>query len=393
MLAAFAWARSAIAEERGGEEGQARTAILELSDSSLIERAWQTLFPDSAAPAGEYAALVPPIEDQAEDGSRPSSYVHLLRNGTEAGRIERAAWDVLVSVTPSARKAFSVSLEGPEEKEVPLAWRAGKWDARSILERAEWPYGFSFGIGSYIGGVRSAKPQYQREFGFAWDQRLFSHLLLGASLHRSQYGGGYTRLGQEVADTAGGKLAPLHTARFWSDGFWWWSASAGVPGLKYTMALASQPLPEYFWLETRGGNAIRTHDRGRLVDQWTGKRMERSGNLSHSLDARFGILRYGILFDFDAYRVPVQTVGCEDLPALFGTWGAGLIMASDLFATRVWMDIPDAALTLDAPKNWPTRVRVAFLRLEFDYRNQRSFNLGLSVRLNFQNPIMNLPGA
>lgn len=388
-----AWARSAIAEDRIGGEAEARTAILELSDSSLIERAWQTLFPDSAAPAGDYAALVPPMEDRSADGSAPTSYVHLLRNGTEAGRIERAAWDVLVSVTPSARKAFSVSLEGPEEKEVPLAWKAGKWDGRSILERAEWPYGFAFGIGSYIGGVRSVKPQYQREFGFTWDQRLFSHLLVGASLHRSQFGGGFTRLGREVADTAGGRLAPLHTPEFWSDGFWWWSASAGVPGLKYTLALASQPVPQYYWLETRGGNAIRTRDRGRLVDQWAGKRMERPGNFSQSLDARYGILRYGILFDFDAYRVPVQTVGCEDMPALFGTWGAGLILASDLMATRVWMDIPDAALTFAAPKDWPTRVRVAFLRLEFDYRNQRSFKLGLSVRVNIQNPIMNLPGA
>jgi hypothetical protein len=68
-------------------------------------------------------------------------------------------------------------------------------------------------------------------------------------------------------------------------------------------------------------------------------------------------------------------------------------MASDLFATRLWMDIPDAALTLAAPRNWPTRVRVAFLRLELDYRNQRSFSLGLSVRVNIQNPIMKLPGA
>jgi hypothetical protein len=129
------------------------------------------------------------------------------------------------------------------------------------------------------------------------------------------------------------------------------------------------------------------------VNQWTGDRLEREGNLSQSLDARFGPFRYGILFDFDAYRVPVQTVGCEDLPALFGTWGAGLVIASDLLATRAWLDIPDAILTLDAPRDWPTRVRVAFLRLEFDYRNQKSFRLGLSVRLNIQNPIMNLPGA
>jgi hypothetical protein len=390
-IAASALARPASAQGPGSPaeaEGEGRAALLELSDSALIARAWQTVYPDSALPPGDYAALIPA---PAADAGFSGTFVYLLRNGTEAGRIERAAWDALVALTPSARRAWVPSLEGPEDREVPLAWKAADWDGASLLARAEWPAGFAFDIGSTISAVRSAKPQFQRDFGFAWDQKLFGHFLLGASLHRSQFGGGLTRLGREVADTAGGRLAPLSTPPFWGDGYWWWTASAGVPGLRYTLALASQPLPRYFWLETRGGNAIRTHGRGRLVDQWTGKSMDRSGNVSHALDARFGILRYGILFDFDAYRVPVQTMGCEDLPALFGTWGAGIILASDLMATRVWMDIPDAVLTLDVPRDWPTRMRIAFLRLEFDYRNQRSFSLGLSVRLNIRNPIMDLP--
>lgn len=373
-----------------GDAGE-RAAILELSDTALIAGAWRALFADSSAPPpGEYVALIPSAPG-ASDGRHPASTVYLLRNGTEIGRFDRENWDAIAARASAGKKRWAAALEGPEKQEVPLAWEAGKWDGASLLEKAEWPAGFSFGIGSTFSAVRTSKPQYQRDFEFAWNQKLFTHFLLGASLHRSQYGGGLTRLGQDVADTAGGKLAPLSYNPFWGDGYWWWTASVGVPGLRYTLALADQPLPRYFWLEPRSSDAIRTHTQGRLVSQWTGDKLESQGNLSQSLDARFGILRYGILFDFDAYRVPVQTVGCDDLPALFGTWGAGLVIASDLLATRAWLDIPDAALNLDVPRDWPTRVRIAFLRLEFDYRNQKNFSLGLSVRLNIQNPIMNLP--
>ncbi|MBW8888724.1 MAG: hypothetical protein JF616_13285 [Fibrobacteres bacterium] len=373
-----------------GDDGN-RAAILELTDTALIASAWHALFADSSQPpTGEYVALIPSAPG-GSDGFRPASTVHLIRNGTELGHFDRATWDDILLRASAGRRKWAAALEGPEKQDVPLAWEAGKWDGLALLEKAEWPGGFVFGIGSTFSAVRSSKPQYQRDFEFAWNQKLFTHFLLGASLHRSQFGGGLTRIGQEVADTAGGKLAPLSYNPFWGDGYWWWTFSVGVPALRYTLALADQPLPRYFWMESRSTDAIRTHSQGRLVSQWKGDKLESSGNLSQSVDARFGILRYGILFDFDAYRVPVQTVGCEDLPALFGTWGAGLILASDVLATRAWLDIPDAALSLDVPRDWPTHVRIAFLRLEFDYRNQKSFSLGLSVRLNIQNPIMNLP--
>jgi hypothetical protein len=333
---------------------------------------------------------VPP-GPQLSNGAALSATVYILKDGTEAGHMDRGAWDALVSTTPAGAEALSAAIEGPENRDVPLAWKAVKWDAASALARAEWPSGFRFGMGSTISSVRSAKPQFQRDIDFAWDQKLFSHFLLGASLHRSQFGGGLTRIGREVADTAGGRLAPLKTPAFWGDGYWWWSVSAGVPGLRYTLALASQPLPRYFWLESRPGIAIRNHANGRLISQWTGSSLERGGNLSQTLDARYGILRYGLLLDFDAYRVPVQTFACDDLPALFGTWGAGLIAASDVLATKVWADIPDLGLELEYPKAWPSHFRMAFLHLEFAYRNQRSFSLGLAVKVRIENPIMNRP--
>jgi hypothetical protein len=150
-------------------------------------------------------------------------------------------------------------------------------------------------------------------------------------------------------------------------------------------------LPDYFWLETRTAPAIRSGSGGRLVKWGNRIRGRQEGDLSQTLDARFGPFRYSILFDFDAYRAPIQTAGCEDLPAPFGAWGAGIVIASGLVATRAWIDIPDAALTLAVPERWPTRVRVAFLHFEIAYRNQRSFRTELSVRVRVNNPVMERP--
>ena len=373
-------------------EASGPATLLELADTALIARAWETLFPDSVPPPGEYQVLIP-AGPQLSSGRMESATVFILRNGTEAGQMDRGAWDVLAAAKGQGGESWAEAMEGPEKSDVPILWTALKWDLESNLARAEWPSGFLFAMGSAISSIRSSKPQMQRDIDFAWDQKLFRHLRLGASLHRSQFGGGLTRLGEVVADTLNGSLPNLKSPDFWSDAYWWWSVSAGVPGLRYTLNLASQPLPRYFWLETRSSNAIRTQGRGRLVKQWDRKEMEYEGNFAHTLDARYGILRYGLHIDGDAYRAPVQTIGFDDIHALFGTWGAGLIVAADLLATRVTLDIPDTMLELAIPEAWPTRFRVAFLHIEFAYRNTKNFNLGFSVRLRIQNPIMERPGA
>ena len=129
------------------------------------------------------------------------------------------------------------------------------------------------------------------------------------------------------------------------------------------------------------------------MNQWTGPELGRDGNFSHSLDARFGVLRYQLHWDSDAYTMPIQTIALNDLPALFGPWGLGMVMASDLMATRLWVDIPDAGATLPYPRAYPSVFNVAFLHIDLAYRNLRSFSLGVSVRIRVDNPIMNLPGA
>lgn len=373
--------------------GSGPVQILELTDSLLITRAWETLYPDSALPAGEYQILIPQ-GPELSTGRAPSATVYLLRSGTEVGHLDRAAWETLAAMSAKESDGgWAEAMEGPEKQDVTLLWKTVKWEPQTFLDWAEWPAGFSANMGSTISSVQGSKPQYERDIDFGWDQKLFSHFLLGAELHRTQYGGGLTRLGAVVADTSFRRSTIVESHDFWSDANWWWAVSAGVPGLRYTLSLANQPLPRYFWLEPSAADAIRGHTNGELVNQWNGKTLEQDGNLSHTLDARLGILRYKFHWDMDAYTVPVQTIALDDLPAMFGTWGTGLIIASDIMATRVWMDIPDAVVRLGYPQAYPSHFHIAFLHLDFAYRNLRSFNLGISVRVKIENPIMNRPGA
>jgi hypothetical protein len=379
--------------ESGEADLSASTLILDLSDSVLIARAWQALYPDSAVPGGEFQILVPsgPV---LSSGRSASSTVYLMRNGTEVGHIDRADWDALAAKpVQRGEPGWAASAEGPEKQDIPLLWSALALDRERALRLAEWPSGLSMGIGSSFSTIPSSKPQYHRDLDFRWNQKLWRHFLLGAALHRSLYGGGLSRLGVETADAAGGNTPSGEKPAFWSDPYWAWSVSAGVPGLRYTLSLADQPLPEYYWLDPKAADAIRERKPGKIVRQWSGSEMALGGNLAHTLDARFGYLRYGIRFDADAYRVPVQSAGMDELPALFGTWGGGLLFASDIFATRVWLDIPDLGLQLGYPEQYPTEFRFVFLRLDMSYRNPRSFSMGFSVRVRVDNPIMNRPGA
>lgn len=405
-LSLWVFPHGARAEDANDSDAPGHGAlILELTDTDLIGSIWDILHPDSLPPAAEYQILIPPEpqpddpdgQDGVQEPANPDAtgWVFLLLNGTEAGRLERPVWDGLsAKASRFGKPGWATAMEGPEEQEVPLLWKSFRWDAETWLEWLQWPAGFTASMGSVVSSVPAAKPQYQRDIDFGWDQKLFRHFLVGAGVHRTQYGGGLTRKAIQDRDTLPdfGFVPSSSTSEFWGDASWWWSVSAGVPGLKYTLSLANQVLPRYFWLETSAASLMKEHRSGNVVSQWSGSSLERDGNLAHALEARLGALRYSLNWDLDAYAAPVQTVALADLPALFGTWGAGLTMASDILATRVWLDIPDLKLVLGKPEAYPSRFRLAFVHVDFAYRNLRSFSLGASVRLHIDNPIMNIPG-
>ena len=359
--------RGDIAHNRGGAQAQAGAAvtdapeagydkgpveILELTDPSLIRGAWETVHPDSTLPDGEYQILIP-SGPQSSTGRSPSATVFLLRDGTKVGEIERGAWETLAAISNQQSESWAAVMEGPEKQEASLLWDAIELTPAALLRWAEWPSGFEASMGSVISSVRGSKPQYQRDIDFAWNQKLFSHILLGAQLHRTQYGGGLTRLGARVADTSFNRSPLVESHEFWNDADWWWCVSAGRarPALH---VVPGRPAPAPVFLA-----GARRHPRHpRAQDRRTGEPMERivhgTGRKPVAyLDARLGILRYGFHWDMDAYTVPVQTVYLDELPAVFGHWGAGLIIASDILATRVWMDIPDISLPIGVPSAYP----------------------------------------
>jgi hypothetical protein len=373
-----------------GADSQALLAenadIIEIKDKALVARLWQAVHPDSALPRGEFQVLIP-YDQHVPSGEQPGS-AYLLRNGTEVGQLDMEEWKEISAAAKSSW--WKGSLKSGDPKDTPPVWRVFGADLDTWISRAEWPSGLRFAVNSTFNNVPHSGLQFERQIDMEWQQKLFRHFLLGASLHRTQYGGGltYTWARTQSNDDP---FAP--DPDYWTDPYWWWTASWGLPGFRYTASLASRPMPEHFWLEKDADSLVRNREEGNVVRQWTGETLEIEGNFAHTLDFRLSHFRYGLHFDGDAYSGAVHTVMFEDVPAFFGAWGAGIIASGGSAATRFWLDIPDLAFNLPAPRAYPSDFRIAFLRIELGYRSIRSFSLGLSVTVKLDNPILKLPGA
>lgn len=382
LLGSLPW--HASADEPAAASGNVE--VLEIKDTALVGKIWRAVHPDSALPRGEFQILIPDGIDPATSG--PTGAVFLLRDGTESGRLSAETWRELAPAQ-AAPGWWKRSFVSPETREAPRVWGALRPDLPMWIRRGEWPAGVKVGVGSELSAMPSTNTQFQRNIDFEWTQKIFKHYPLGLGLHRTQFGGGVTR----SAETRAAQAVNGPEPDFWGKAYWWWSVSAGVPFLRYTAYLADRPVPRFFWLEPRADSLIRTHTAGRVVNQWEGSSQSLSGNWASTLDFRLGYFRYSLDWDGDAFAAPIHTIEAADMPAFFGSWGGGLIVAPGIAATRLWVDIPDLALTVPVPSSRPTDFRLAFLRVEFAYRNLRSFSLGLAVTVKLDNPIFNLPGA
>lgn len=391
---ALACAAPLAAQDDGGTEPlRGSGEILELKDEALITRLWETLHGDSLPlPPGEYQLLIPLDAQLSLPGGERDAGVFLLRNGTMEGRLDRMAWEWAAAQSREQKVVrWKDDWEEPESEYIPTLWQSFRVDRERIERWTGWPSGFRFGMGSAMSMVPSANPQFERELEFEWNQKLYRHFLLGGALRRIEYGGGLLRTARSGQVTGFG--ADTVQPAFWSEPFWWWSLSAGLPGARYTLYLADRPLPDYFWLETRASALIKENKAGKVVKQWQDSSLAPGGNVGHSLDLRLGYARYRLHWDGEAYASAVQAWELDELPVFFGHWGVGLITAAEVAATRAWLDIADFGFSLARPSQYPSRFRFAFLRLDVAYRNLRSFHLGISLNVRLENPIMNLPGA
>lgn len=376
------------------------TEVLELKDTELINRLWETIHPDSSpTPPGEYQILLPAPPENSIPGSESDPGAYLLRNGTTEGRLERGAWEQAAEFSRKEKVVrWKDDWEEPESEYIPTVWQALNLDLERLIGWTEWPAGLHFKLGTGMSLVPSSKPQYERQMDFVWNQKLFRHFLLGAALHRTEFGGGLVRFARssevEELPLTSSALPDSNAPSFWTDPYWWWSLSFGVPAARYTLYLANRPLPELYWLETRSKSLIKDRKAGKVVNQWTdSSTLSREGNVGHRLDFRLASLRYRLMWDTDTYGGVIQAFELDELPAFFGEWGIGVITTRGVAATHAWIDFPDFAFSLGRPTNYPSRFRFAFLHLDIAYRSLKSFQLGLSLTARLENPILNLPGA
>jgi hypothetical protein len=376
---------------RPGHEAE----VLELKDPDLIARVWGMVHPESALPPGEFQILLPAVPENAHPEGAPEPVdggAYLLRNGTTEGRLDRGAWEQAAAFARQDKVVrWREDWEEPESGYIPTLWRSLDVDRERLIRWTAWPSGLGFKAGSAISMVPRSAPQFQRQLDFEWNQTLYRHFLAGAALRRTEFGGGLVRTARNLQVTGIGSDTSF--AGFWSEPYWWWSLSAGMPGVRYTLYLADRPVPNHFWLETRASTLIRDRKAGRVVRQWADSSLRPEGNVGQSLDLRLGYLRYKLNWDGDAYESVVQAFELDELPAFFGQWGAGIVSAGDVAATRVWLDFADFAFSLSRPSRYPSRFRFAFLHLDLAYRNLKSFHLGVSLMVRLENPILSFPGA
>jgi hypothetical protein len=371
-LPAAAYLPGTIAVDSGGD-----VRLVDLKDTALIAYFWESLHSDVPRLPGEYQVLLPP-------GWESNGNVLLLRNGTQVGRLERADWQSYAAFFRQEHVGRQGGDSPAPEDGVPLLWESLWADREKLLQWTAWPPGLQFRAASSMSAVPSVNPQFEQQYDLDWSQQLYRYFLLGAGFHRTEFGGGLSRR-LELSSNA--------DATFWTKPYWWWSLTAGIPVLRYELLLADRPLPQYFWLETSAASLTRTRTAGKVVKQWSDASQGHAGNLAHSLDLRFAHLRYHAHWDAEAYRVPIHGFFLYDLPAAFGRWGGGLVMASDILATRLWMDILDFDFSLNRPRAYPSDLRMAFLHLDMAYRHLKSFSLGASITLRLNNRILHLPGA
>ena len=295
--------------------------------------------------------------------------------------------DFVIAMLPGrATRIFPEEAETvmPGDSEV-VFWEALKVPADTLLQWMQWPTGLEMGWHTSFTSLPLVQPQIERHLDFNWTQRPHRFATFELGLHRGVFAGGLRQTLYNPLDTAA-------NLDYWGKAYWWWNVAVGVPGLKWELALADSPFPEFFWLDNRAKQASQFRVNGSLIRQWK-KGSTLPGNLSQSVHAKLGVLRYSATLDFDAYRFPVQYLRLEELPAPFGEWGIGFLTGRSTVFTRLWMDLFPLSVGVPLPKSFPTSVRMAFLRFEFSFRDEQEYHISLSTCLTLDNPAFRLPGV
>lgn len=347
---------------------KARHEVYEVRDADLAKSLWSMTGNPREPETGRYRVLLV---------GEPPSRAYLLREGTQAGRLPDSSVPLL------RRKIRSGELGGKRE----TGLRGNFHDPADPLRPFLWGTGMELGLATGFAAAPNVPPQLERRFGMTFSQRPMPWLFMELGGHLISYGGGAHQnlfLGNGPSS-------------YWSKAWPWWHAAVGVPGIKWEIALADRPLPEYYWLDpglgwasylagmSLAGAPLSPEEAGtlpgaKLLRKWTrdGDPLPPRNNLSHTVHVKAGALRYSAHLDPDVYRSVLHKVLVADLPAPGGSWAFGFFLAEDVGAGYLAYDLSPWNVGVGDPGDG-NRLGFPLLRMELGFRDTRRFRIGASA--------------
>jgi hypothetical protein len=379
----------ARAEANGPEAGKVEGRKLkfefyEIEDTELLADLWRLAGRDSILEPGRYQVLK--VRDDT------TSRAYLLREGTQVGRLPD-------SVVAGLRRVIQTR-SGMQEGRISQSLLGNFWNPNHPLAPFQWPTGLYTEIRHSGTVLRKSTAQFEQTYGgwVAVRPVPWAHVEIGG--YQTRYGGGVSRNlynPNDVRDDWG----------LWSGAHRWGYVAVGVPGVKYELALDNRNLPEYFWLDPNAGSGSYLIGReeagtpvapgqdfadGSLVRGWKrGGRLDTpTPNYSQTVRLKIGQVRYSALFDSDVYKSTIHDLLFDELPAPFGQWGVGFVLADGAAHTHVRFDL--FPVTLGIPKPRGSTFRFFFLRMDLAIRDVQTFHVGLATAIHLDSPILR-PGG
>ena len=358
--------------------------FFEVEDPELLTDLWHLTGRDSVPEEGHYQVL------KVRDDTVQRAY--LLREGTQVGRLPD-------SVVAGLRRMIRTR-SGMQDGRLSQSLLGNFWNPNHPLAPFQWPTGL-YGEVRHTGTVlRNSTPEVEQTYGgwFAVRPLPWIHTEIGANW--SRYGGGLSRNLYNPLDNR-------EDWHFFGQGHWWGYAALGVPGVKYELGLDNRNFPEYYWLDPNGGSGSYVVGReqagspvletenfadGTVMKNWSrgGRTQPSTPNYSQTVRVKIGQVRYAAVFDPDVYNSVIHDLLFDELPAPFGQWGIGFVLAEGAAHTHLRFDL--FPVTLGIPKPRGSSFHFAFLRIDLAVRDAQTFHFGVATAMSLDSPILR-PGG
>jgi hypothetical protein len=364
------WAQKAQRAQGAQEPG------LRVTDRSFLKAVASKL----GAPEG--GLLTGQVDLLMRTGSAASLIVFL--DGTEVGRLEKPQADALLSDFPEVRRGLmdKGTLKGPsnrasragdaggeDDASASASWfgsqdmddflgRMGHWD-----ERASIDYDVDYLYSGTLIRRNRAEVSFVKKISIAY---------LGADVDYLSFKG-------ELSDSV------PYAAKASSFG---WGVRVGFDFIRYHLQSSPYALPEYFWTESdlNAKYFARANPAGPAATVVKIFTATAPPGLVHSVEARFGALRYTVTVAPDVYTSPIHYLALDDLPGLIGTWGMGLVKTPDGFIPGAWYRFAPVGLSgikLGGESGTRIPISLGLGRISYFRADRSQFRLAWSGELIF----------